>query len=170
MRRDIAAALRALVLPTLALLVVVAFIPGRIDLVVRIYALVVCAAALALALAALRRAYPPETPLRESAAAVSSRRQPPSTLGRIEHEAALGVVGAFDLHYRLVPRIRSIAAGLLASRRRITLDAQPEAARDVLGDEAWELVRPDRPPPEDRLARGISTQELARVVDSLERI
>jgi hypothetical protein len=169
-RKDIAGALRALVLPTLALVVVVAFIPGRVELVVRIYALVVCAAALALALAALRRAFPPETPLRKSATRASSRRQPPSSLGRIEHEAALSVVGSFDLHYRLVPRVRAIASGLLAARRRIELDKQPDAARKALGEETWEIVRPDRPPPEDRLARGISSQELGRVVDSLERI
>ncbi len=170
MRKDIAGALRALVLPTLALGLVVAFIPGRVGLVVRIYALVVCAAALALALTALRRAYPPETPLRESSTASPARRQPPSSLGRIEHEAALGVVGSFDLHYRFVPRLRSTTSGLLAARRRISLDAQPEAARDALGEETWELVRPGRPAPEDRLARGISPEGLGRVVDSLERL
>jgi hypothetical protein len=169
-KRDVATTLRALVLPTIALAVVVAFIPGRAGLVVRIYALVVCAAFLALALTALRRAYPPETPLRAPDAARPPRRQPPSTLGRIEHEAALGVVGSFDLHYRLVPRVRSIAAGLLASRRRISLDGEPEAARNALGEESWQLVRPDRSPPEDRLARGIPSQELARVVESLERL
>jgi hypothetical protein len=31
-------------------------------------------------------------------------------------------------------------------------------------------VRPDRPAPEDRLARGLPQAELARVVDALERI
>ena len=30
----------------------------------------------------------------------------------------------------------------------------------LVGEETWELVRPDRPAPEDRLARGISPQEL----------
>jgi hypothetical protein len=169
-RKDIAGALRALVLPTLALAVVVAFVPGRVGLVVRIYALVVCAAALTLASTALRRAYPPETPLHESFTASPARPQPPSSLGRIEHEAALGVVGSFDLHYRFVPRLRSIASGLLTSRRRISLDEQPEVARDALGEETWEIVRPNRPPPEDRLARGISPEGLGRVVDSLERL
>ena len=170
MRKDIAGALRALVLPTLVLAVVVAFIPGRVGLVVRIYALVVCAAALTLALTALRRAYPPETLLRGPSTASPSRRQPPSSLGRIEHEAALGVVGSFDLHYRFVPRLRSIASGLLTSRRRISLDEQPEVAREALGEETWEIVRPNRPPPVDRLARGISPEGLGRVVDSLERL
>ena len=170
MRRDLAGGLRLLVMPTLALAIVAAFVPGRLGLAVRIYALVVCAGALGLALAALRRSYPPERPLRTSAAATRSRRQPPSTLGRIEHEAALGVAGSFDLHYRLVPRLRSIATGLLMSRRRISLDEQPEVAEAILGDRTWELVRAHRPAPEDRLGSGIPVAELGRVVDSLERL
>jgi hypothetical protein len=170
MRRELAGGLRLLVVPTIAMAAVLAFLPGRVELVARIYALVVCAVALALALTALRRAYPPEPPLRTSVEAGKSRRQPPSSLGRLEHEAALGISGSFHLHYRLAPRLRSIATGLLASRRRISLDDEPEVARGILGEETWELVRANRPAPEDRLARGISTQELARVVDSLERI
>ena len=169
MKRDILGALRLLVLPTVAVVVVLAFVPGRVGLVVRIYALVVCAVALGVALAALRRAYPDEKPLREPAARASSGEQP-ATLGRIEHEAAIGVAGSFDLHYRLVPRLRSIASGLLDSRRRISLETQPEVAETVLGSEAWALVRPDRAPPADRLARGIAPDALGRVVDSLERV
>jgi hypothetical protein len=80
------------------------------------------------------------------------------------------MAGAFDLHYHLIPRIRAIAAGLLASRRRISIDDAPEAARAILGREAWELVRPDSALPEDRFARGLPPSELRRVVESLERI
>jgi hypothetical protein len=169
-RRELVGTVRLVVVPTIALGIVAAFIPGRLGLAVRIYALVVCGAALALALTALRTAYPAETPLRRRPHAASSERQPPSGLGRIEHEAALGVAGSFDLHYRLVPRLRSIAAGLLSSRRRISLEGQQAAARAALGAETWDLVRPDRPPPENRLGRGLSSQELGRVVDSLERV
>jgi hypothetical protein len=169
-RREVAGALRLLVLPTVAFAVVVAFIPGRLELVVRIYALVVCAVALGVALGALRRAYPDERLLQKSGSTGASHREQPSTLGRIEHEAALGVAGSFDLHYRLVPRLRSVAAGLLEARRRISLDMQPELAQAVLGDETWALVRPDRLPPADRLARGIESETLGRVVDSLESV
>ena len=170
MRRDLRAALRALVVPTVALAVVVWLVPGRLPLAIRIYALVVCAAALALALGALRRSYPPARPLHPPRKRKSAGRRPPSSLGRIEHEAALGVAGAFDLHFRLVPRIRSIAAGLLASRRRLALDADPDAARRILSDETWELVREGRPTPEDRLARGLPAADLRRVVESLENV
>jgi hypothetical protein len=169
-RRDLGSVLRALVAPTLALLVVGAFAPGRLELAARIYGLVACAVALGLALRALRRVYPRVRPLRPPAIRDSGGRRAPPSLARIEHEAALGVAGGLDLHLRLVPRIRAIAAGLLASRRRLDLDAQPDAARDILGLGTWELVREDRPSPDDRLARGLPTSELRLVVESLEKI
>lgn len=168
MRRDLWSATRLLVLPTVALIVVLAFFPGRSALAVRVFALVLCAAAIGLALAALRRALPPTSPLLPS-----SRRRAPlqvARLGRLENELALGVAGAFDFHVRLRPRLRALAAGLLASRRGISLDAQPDAAREALEDETWQLVRRDRPPPEDRLARGLSRADLTRAVESLERL
>lgn len=169
MRRDLGGALRALILPTLALLAVIAFAPGRLTLVVRIYALVVCAMALGLALAALRRAYPRAQRLRPNAGQ-QAKSPPPPSLARIEQETALGIAGAFDLHFRLVPRIRAISAGLLASRRSISIQATPDTARTILGSEAWELVRVDRPAPGDRLARGLPASELRRVVESLESV
>jgi hypothetical protein len=169
-RRHIYAALKFLVLPTVAFVVVVGVAPGHAGLALRVYALVVCGTALVLALLALRHAFPPQRPLRSDRGARRERRSPPSSLARIEHEAALGVSGSFDLHYRLAPRLRSIASGLLESRRRISLVRQPEAARAILGESTWLLVQPDRAAPEDRLASGIPPDELARVVDSLEAI
>lgn len=170
MRRELGGALRLLAIPTLALLVIAALVPGRLVLAVRIDALVACAVALGLALRALRRTYPPAAPLREPEGRPDRSRRPPPNLARIEREAALGVAGAFDLHHRLVPHLRSLTAGLLATRRRLSLETEPEKARRVLGDETWSLVRADRPAPEDRLARGIPTAELRRVVDSLEGV
>jgi len=168
--QDLGVALRALIAPTVALLVVSVFLPGRLSLAVRIYGLVVCAAALALALSALRRSYPRARPIRPRRRKRSGIRRPPPSLARIEHETALGVAGAFDLHFRLVPRIRAIAAGLLASRRSTSIDSTPDAARSILGPGTWELVRADRPSPDDRLARGLPVSELRRVVESLERV
>ena len=170
MRRDLLGALRVLVLPTLALGAVVLFAPGRAGLAARVYALVLAATAVTLILLALRRAFPPERPLRDTRRAAPARRRPPASLDRIELEAALGVAGSFDLHFHFVPRLRSIAAGLLASRRRISLETEPDAAHAVLGDAAWELVRPDRAAPEDRLSRGISPRELEQVVAALEAV
>ena len=169
MRRDVARALRVLIPATLAVLFVTAFLPGRLGVAVRVYALVLCAVALLLVLAALRRAYPRVAPLRHGSGQRRSMQRPGS-LARIEHLAALGVAGSFDLHHRLRPRLRTIAQGLLSTRRRISLDAQPDAARAALGGEAYDFVRPDRPPPDDRLGRGVPVAELERVVESLERV
>jgi hypothetical protein len=168
-RKDLFAAARFLSLPTIALIALALFAPGRLALGLRIYALLLAAAAIALLLLALRRAYPPEGALREPGAPASTDTPPP-TLARIEHEVALGVGGSFDLHYRLVPRLRKVAGGLLESRRKVSLEADPDTARTILGEDAWEVVRPGRPAPEDRLGRGIELRDLERVVGTLEAI
>lgn len=171
MRRDFVRAGRPLLVPTLAMLFVLAFLPGRTQLVIRVYALVLCGAALALMIAALRRAYPRATPLRpRKTRGGHTSRNAPAMLARLEQEVALGAAGSFDLHHYLRHRLRTIAAELLAARRRVSLDGDPREARALLGEEAWDLVRKDRPPPEDRLARGAAPDVLVRVVDSLESI
>ena len=170
MKRDIVGALRFLVLPTVALVVIGGGAPGRLELAARIYALLVCGVALVVLVRAVRRADPPETPLRDPAGSADRGRRPPPSLARLEQLAALGVASSFDLQYRLLPPLRSIAAGLLASRRRVELDGEPETARRILGDDVWDLVRPARPAPQDRVSRGISPSELTRVVETLERV
>ncbi len=91
-------------------------------------------------------------------------------LARLEQEVVLGSAGSFDLHHQLRPRLRGLAAELLTARRRLSLDGDAEQARELLGEETWELVREKRLPPEDRLARGMPPEALDRVVTSLERI
>ncbi|HSI98317.1 MAG TPA: hypothetical protein VK926_08140 [Gaiellaceae bacterium] len=167
MRDDLRTAARILVVPTLALVTVAVFLPGRAGLSVRVYALVVCAVAIGIALSALRRALPPAGPLLPSATRLA-RPRPPATLSRLESDAALGVAGTFDLHHRLRPRLRALARELLAMRRGISLDDDPESARLALGDLTWDLVRSDRPPPADRLARGLTLPALNEVVEALE--
>jgi hypothetical protein len=97
------------------------------------------------------------------------RRQLPE-LARVERELSLASVGSFDLHVRLRPTLRDVAAHRLLSRHGIGLDEQPLQARELLGETTWELVRPDRQLPEDRHGPGLSTAELEEVVVSLERL
>ena len=169
MRRDALAGARFLALPTLALVSIAFLAPGRAEVALRIYTLLLGATVIALLVLALRRAYPDETPLREPGRAAPVRSAPAS-LARMEHEVALGLAGSFDLHYRLVPRLRSVAAGLLDARRNVSLEASPDRAHTLLGDEVWELVRPDRTTPQDRLGPGMSAAELDRTVKALEAI
>jgi hypothetical protein len=166
--RDIFTGIRLLALPTLALVVVVAFVPGRLELAVRVYALVACAVALGFGIAWLGRAYPATRPLREREGERPERTRP-TALTQLENEVILGVGNAFDLHRRLAPRLRSLAQALLASRRGVALDSQPTRAQAILGDETWDVVRLDRPAPTARRTRGIPADVLTRVVDSLER-
>jgi hypothetical protein len=168
-RRDLLAAGKWLALPTAGLAGVALFAPGRLELALRVYALVLAAAIIVLALRALRHAYPPESALRVVPHEQRPPRQPPS-LARTQDVVVLGIASSFDLHYRLVPRLRATATGLLASRRNVPLAADHERARGILGDGTWELVRPDRPAPEDRLTTGIAPTELSTVLDALEAV
>jgi hypothetical protein len=161
--------IQVLALPTLALAVVLLFLHGRAGVAVRLYALFVVAVVVALALGALRRALPPPKPLPGSRGGRPNRTTPAS-LQRLEDEIALGADSAFDYHHRLRKRLRSVADGLLSSRRRISLDREPEAAQLALGDETWELIRDRRPPSEDRHARGPTPAALSDAVTSLERL
>ena len=168
MRPTLTVAARALVLATLGLLLVAGLLPGKLELAVRIYALVIAGAALMISLAHLRRAYPPVRPLRATRKRAQAARTLPSTLVRLEQACVLGIARSFDFHYRLRPRLREMAEARLAARRGVLLDASPDAARLILGDEAWELVRADRLPPEDRLAHGVPADELRSLVERLE--
>lgn len=73
-----------------------------------------------------------------------------------------------EAHGRLRPRLRLLAVDALA-RRGVDLDTEPVRARQLLGDEAWEWLRPDRPPPRDRQAAGPPVAHWSRVVDAIER-
>ena len=72
--------------------------------------------------------------------------------------------------FRLRPVITELATELLSSRRGIELERDPEQARAALGDDVWELVRPDRPQPAERHGSGIDENRLERVVTALERV
>jgi len=164
--------LEALALPTLGLLIVAALVPGRLALATHIWLLLVCGIALAAVLRSLLRAYPraPRSPLEEALERKAPAEERLPSLARLEREVTLGASSSYDLHYRLRPTLRETAAGLLAVRRGIALDAEPERARAALGEATWQLVRRDREPPEDRLARGLSEDDLRALVDSLEAL
>jgi hypothetical protein len=79
-------------------------------------------------------------------------------------------VSALHLHVRLRPVLREIAVHRLWMRFGVDLDREQARARELVGARAWELVRPDRPPPGDRLATGPALADLSVVVDELERL
>lgn len=81
---------------------------------------------------------------------------------RMAREVTLGAATAYDLHVRLLPQLRQIAQARL---ERTGHTMSPE----TLG-RWWELLRPDRPAPENRHGPGISPSELRALVSDLERM
>ena len=106
--------------------------------------------------------------------AVAARGVPqpsrPATLERVEREVVLSSGSAFDLHVRLRARLRAIVEHRLAAHRGLDLDAGTAETRNLLGDDLWELVRPDRPMPTDRLAPGLQVRRQRDLLDRVERI
>ena len=106
----------------------------------------------------------------DRALAAMRRRPPDSGEPALARELELSTYNAFHLHARLRPVLRDIAAHRLRLRYGVELDREAARARELVGAQAWELVRPERPLPEDRLAKGPDAEELGAVVDQLEAI
>jgi hypothetical protein len=90
-------------------------------------------------------------------------------LEELERAVEFSLTTAFDLHFRLRPHLVRIAADRLAARG-VNLQEGPERARVALGPDLWELVRPDREPPEERSAPGVDLARLGRVVEQLDAL
>jgi hypothetical protein len=94
----------------------------------------------------------------------------PPELARLEREVYLGMTGQFFLHRRLRPTLREIAEQRLRDRRGVELDSGNADVLAALGEDGWELLRPDRTEHRNPDAAGIRLDELERVVAALERI
>ena len=94
----------------------------------------------------------------------------PPELIRTERELTLGMANAGHAYSRLLPVLREAAAARLAARHGIDLRARPRDAEELLGNDAWELLRPDLPAPEDRNAPGLPTARLEALVSRLEHL
>ena len=81
---------------------------------------------------------------------------------KLQREVTLATASAYDLHVRLLPHLREIAQCRLERSGK-------SSGPDTLG-RWWDLLRPDRPEPEDRFASGIKQSELRALVDDLERM
>jgi hypothetical protein len=91
-------------------------------------------------------------------------------LARLEREVVLATGSGFDSQMRIGPLVRDIARHRLWTRRGVDLDEQPERAREILGDDIWVLLRPGRPDPNARYAKGTNVTELRRIVERIEKV
>jgi hypothetical protein len=158
-------------LATIGFVVARMIAPGRQELELDIYILVLGGFGLLVLASALGQIAP-----REDASLLEEALEPkpPVTariagLERLEREVALATSREFDLHYRLRPVLREIAGARL-EQRGASFDSDSRRARELLGDELWSLTEPDREPPSDRQAPGIGFEELERTVERLERL
>ncbi len=147
---------------TIALIVALGVRPVSGGRIAAGYVLALAAVALASATRILRTRVAGDAP---SAFDLALARRPdepmrPAELVRIEREITLGTTTAGHLHTRLIPLLRDAAVARLGV----------DVTRERLGDEAWELLRPDRPEPEDRNAPGIPLRQVRSVVATLEQL
>jgi hypothetical protein len=144
---------------------------GAHAIVLDVYLLCIGAVVL-LALVRTTRAQAPAQRASPFDAALAAMRRAPAESDEpaLVREVELSTYNAFHFYARLRPLLRDIAAHRLRSRYGVELDAEPARARELVGSEAWDVVRPDRRAPDDRLASGPSVDELRVVVDELEAI
>jgi hypothetical protein len=144
---------------------------GAHALLLDVYLLVIGAVILLALVRATRAQAPVQRRSPFDRALVAMRREPAdSGEPTLVRELELSTYNGFHLHARVRPVLRDIAAHRLRARYGVDLDAEAGRARELIGAHAWELVRPDRPAPEDRLARGPNVAELRLVVEDLEEI
>ena len=159
------------VLATVAVAVALVLVPDRAELAIHIWLLVILSLACAVLVKAVHRAYPTgNSPFLASLRTTALQAERPSSLARTERELSMAGVAAFDVHFRLRPVLAELAADLLSTRRGIDLERSPERAHAALGDDVWEIVRPDRPEPAERHAPGLDQAELGRIVTALEHV
>jgi len=84
--------------------------------------------------------------------------------------AAGAIGGDVWRHASLRPLLAEIAARRLAARGQALERLSESAGEEMLGERLWDLVRPDRPFPENRQAPGVSAKDLARMIEALERL
>jgi hypothetical protein len=91
-------------------------------------------------------------------------------LDRLERDVVLATGSELEQHVRISPLLRDVVEDRLWRSRGIELEQNPDRAREILGDELYELVKPGRPDPNARYFHGLDLKELNRVLDRIEAL
>jgi len=162
----------AVTLTTGVLVVVLGIGPASVRQILAVYVLVLAAIGLAALTRIARSASELPPPSAFDAAlqvhVVDPMRPPELVL--TEREITLGTSSAGHLHRRLLPLLREAASARLSAGHNVDLARRPEAAHALLGDDAWELLRPDRPEPLDRNDPGIPLSRLRDLISAVEKL
>jgi hypothetical protein len=152
------------VVASLAMVYIGSAQPGIREVALHVYVLVVGGLLMLGLIAAAGDAVPKrsKSPFDRALAEPAPGKSPVREVERMEREVTLATASAYDLHTRLLPHLREIARARLEQ-------AGHEPTPETLG-RWWELLRPDRPMPDDRSAPGISSADLRALVADLERM
>jgi hypothetical protein len=158
-------------LATLALVIARSLAPGRHELELDVYVLVLGGMALLALGSWLREAVPErrQSDLEDALTHAATKPARIAELDRLEREIYIGATRSFDLHHRLRPVLREIAAGRL-EQRGLELDSGSPVVRAALGDQLWELVRPDVEAPTDRQTEGPGIDYVRACIEELEAV
>jgi hypothetical protein len=96
--------------------------------------------------------------------------EPPPDQLRARRTVTFAVRSAGDVHARLRPELAEVVASRLAVGHGLDLAADPGAAERLVGPELWELVRPDRQPPDDSFAPGLPLARIEALLDQVEAL
>lgn len=98
--------------------------------------------------------------------------EPPQGLKEATRLLELGSGTAADLHFRVRPVLREVAAQRLATHHGLALDDPRDAAAVVArcGPVLWDLVRAERPTPADRGAPALDPGVVVDLVQTLETL
>jgi hypothetical protein len=156
---------------TLILVVLVVAIPSRRGLFAGIYVFFLGAIAVGSLVGSFRTLEPKPWERSPFERDPEKPEQPPPIAGldRIDRLVVLGAANEFDFHYRLRPLLRQLAADRLYGHYGFELDRDPERARELLGDELWQLVSPERQVGR-RTGPGLPPAELTAHVERLEAL
>ncbi len=112
---------------------------------------------------------PTPRPLRQRKR-VTPRAARPQQLVALERLVTTAGSSAVSVHAYLRPLLIQIVSHRLAARGQ-TIEPMPEAVgREALGDRLWDIVRPDRPFPEDRHGPGVQPRELGAMLEVIRRL
>lgn len=145
--------------------------PGRKELELDVFVLALGGVGLLVLAAELGRLAPTtdESLVEEALEPEPPEERPIADLLRLERELSMASARQFDLHYRLRPILRDVAAARL-EQRGLDLDSGRPVVQELLGDELFELTAPEREPPKNRLAPGPGIEGLDRTITRLERL
>ena len=145
--------------------------PDRAALEVHVWLLVVLGLAFARVPAARPRCLSEHAvALRGEPPAPAAASSAPRSLARLEREVSMAGPPRSTSTSASAPRSWSSQPSCSPRAAGSTSSATPTGRTPSLGDDVWELVRPDRPQPADAHGPGIGEAELERVVVALERV